>query len=354
MPRHLVNVGDSRPSLDIASYARPGPGRRDRLSAAEVELISRTVRRAPEVMVKVLTHGGKDLKSVQRHLEYLDRKGELEIETDQGERIAGEGVENQLLEDWDLDLEEDRRRVDLGPLKDCSPPKLVHKILFSMPAGTPPRKVLAAVKDFAREEFALKHRYAMVLHTDEPHPHVHIVVKAMSEQGVRLNIRKATLRGWRKEFARHLRAHGVEANATERAVRGNRLPAKLNGIYRAEQRRESHHNRIRAEGVARDLLKGDLRIEPGKARLLETRKEVQRGWFAVGDILMAEGRIELAKQVWRFVDDMRPPKTERELIAEDLRGRARGAPSVQESSDLGSGLVRYRTRDDRSQTPRSR
>jgi len=120
-----------------------------------------------------------------------------------------------------LDLEEDRRHGDLGPLKDRSPPKLVHKILFSMPPGTPPKKVLEAVKDFAREEFALKHRYAMVLHTDEPHPHVHVVVKAVSEQGVRLNIRKATLRGWRKEFARHLRAHGVEANATERAVRGN-------------------------------------------------------------------------------------------------------------------------------------
>ena len=150
--------------LDVVSYARPGPARQDRLSPAEVELISRTVQRAPEVMVKVLTHGGKDLKSVQRHLAYLNRKGDLEIETDEGERVAGEGVEKELLEDWDLDLEEDRRRVDLGPLKDRSPPKLVHKVLFSMPAGTPPRKVVAAVKGFAREEFALMHRYAMVLH----------------------------------------------------------------------------------------------------------------------------------------------------------------------------------------------
>jgi hypothetical protein len=227
--------------------------------------------------------------------------------------------------------------VDLGPLKDRSPPKLVHKILFSMPAGTPPKKVLEAVKDFAREEFALKHRYAMVLHTDEPHPHVHMVVKAVSEQGVRLNIRKATLREWRKEFARHLRAHGVEANATERAVRGNRLPAKLDGIYRAEQRGASHHTRTRAEAVGRELLKGDLRIEPGKARLLETRKEIERGWFAVSDTLVAQGREDLARQVWRFAAEMPPPRTERELIAEDLRGRVRGA----------------RTRDHRTQTPRS-
>jgi hypothetical protein len=274
-------------------------------------------------MVKVLTHGGQDLKSVERHLAYLNRKGELDIETDEGERLSGKGVEKELLEDWDLDLEEDRRRVDLGPLKDRSPPKLVHKILFSMPAGTSPKKVLEAVKDFAREEFALKHRYAMVLHTDEPHPHVHMVVTAMSEQGVRLNIRKATLRGWRKEFARHLRAHGVEANATERAVRGNRLPAKLDGIYRAEQRGESHRTWVRVEGVAREFLKGQLPVERGRTQILETRKEVERGWFAVADILMAEGRVGLAKFVRRFATEMPPPMTERELIEQDLRRQIR-------------------------------
>jgi hypothetical protein len=282
-------------------------------------------------MVKVLTHGGQDLKSVQRHLAYLNRKGELDIETDEGERIAGRGVEKELFEDWDLDLEEDRRRVDLGPLKDRSPPRLVHKILFSMPAGTPPRRVLAAVKDFAREEFALKHRYAMVLHTDEPHPHVHMVVKAMSEQGVRLNIRRATLREWRKEFAKHLRAQGVEANAAERAVRGNGLAPKLDGIYRAEQRGESRHTRTRAEAVARELLKGDHRIERGKARLIDTRKEVERGWLAVGDILMAEGRVELAEQAWRFARDMPPPLTEREQLAAAILRRSRGHAVAEQS-----------------------
>ena len=32
-----------------------------------------------------------------------------------------------------------------------------------------------------RDEFGLTHRYAMALHTDEPHPHVHVLVKAVSE-----------------------------------------------------------------------------------------------------------------------------------------------------------------------------
>jgi type IV secretory pathway VirD2 relaxase len=68
--------------------------------------------------------------------------------------------------------------------------------------------VLSAIKNFAREEFGLKHRYAMVPHIDEPHPYVHLVVKAMGEDGKRLNIRRATLREWRREFARYLGGQG--------------------------------------------------------------------------------------------------------------------------------------------------
>jgi len=45
--------------------------------------------------------------------------------------------------------------------------------------------VLTASRAFAREQIAVKHRYAMILHTAQPHPHVHLVVKAMSEQGDR-------------------------------------------------------------------------------------------------------------------------------------------------------------------------
>jgi predicted transcriptional regulator len=87
MPRRrLIDLG-AKPLLDVASYARRGPDRRDRLSQEEIELISRTVRRTPEVMVKVLSRGGQDLKAVARHLGYLNRGGEVEIETDDGQRL---------------------------------------------------------------------------------------------------------------------------------------------------------------------------------------------------------------------------------------------------------------------------
>jgi MobA/VirD2-like, nuclease domain len=319
MPTPRISF-EGRPLLDIASYARKGPGRRDHLLPAEIELIARTVNRAPEVMVKVLTRGGQDLGAVRRHLEYLDRRGELELETDDGQRLSGKGIERELLEDWDLDIEADRRSAALEARAGRSRPKLVHKLLFSMPPGTPPGKVLEAVKNFAREEFGLKHRHAMVLHTDEPHPHVHMVIKAVSEQGKRLNIRKATLREWRREFAQHLRELGVPANATERAVRGEGRAPKRDGFYRAEQRGASRRTRARLEEVGKEsLVQGKL----GRATLVETRREVKRGWWAVSEILMAQGESKLASGVRRFIDQIPPPRTDLEVIAEELRKRHR-------------------------------
>lgn len=91
--------------------------------------------------------------------------------------------------------------------QNARPVKLVHNIVLSMPSPTPPEAVLAAAKVFAREKFALKHRYAMAPHTHQQHPHVHLVVKAESETGPRLHIDKALLREWRQDFARMMREH---------------------------------------------------------------------------------------------------------------------------------------------------
>lgn len=319
MPRRTADVSGSRPLLDLVSLGRRGPGRRDRLTSTDIAHVRRTVDRAPEVMVKVLSKGGQDAKAVRRHLEYLSRRGDLELETDDGERIAGNDAQKLLLEDWGLDMHEHRRRSGLLPREERRPPKLVHKLMFSMPAGTPSDKVLQAVRNFANEEFALQHRYAMVLHTDEPHPHVHMVVKAVSEQGERLNIRKQTLRRWRVEFARHLRMLGVSANATERAVRGETHAPKRDGIYRAMRRGASSHMRDRVDGVADELAHGGSGREAGKDRLEETRAEVVRGWAAIGHLLEQNGEAALASRVRSFTGAFPPPHTEREIIAEQLR-----------------------------------
>jgi hypothetical protein len=281
-------------------------------------------------MVKMLNQGGRDLGSVARHLKYLDRDGELPIETDEGDPLKGKGASKALLDDWDLELDAKRPpTADHKPRHLGKQAKLVHKMIFSMPAGTPPNKVLAAVKDFAREEFGAKHRYAMVLHTDEPHPHVHMVVKAMGYDGTRLNIRKATLREWRRQFARHLREHGVAANATERAARGVTRPQKRDGIYRAARRRDSTHWRQRTGAVAREMTPdGEIKPELGKAELLETRYRIVRGWNAIADDLARQGEANLAQEVRRFVTQLPPVRSEREWIRDRMLEQAKGSERV--------------------------
>ena len=200
--------------------------------------------RTPEVVVKVVSPGSNTLEAIQIHFEDLQNGKNRALETDFfGTPVVGKRAARKLIDDWDLDLDDLYwRQPYLAPAR-RTPPKLVHKLLFSMPAGTPPDKLLAAVRNFAREEFSDRHRYALALHTDEPHPHVHVVVRAMMTADLeRLNIRKRMLRDWRRQFARLLRAQGVAAKATPRAGRAKRGRSKLRGIYRpASGRRLGFH-----------------------------------------------------------------------------------------------------------------
>ncbi|HMI36222.1 MAG TPA: relaxase/mobilization nuclease domain-containing protein [Steroidobacteraceae bacterium] len=317
-----VSVSGEPPLFDLRSYGRYGERTRDHLSPAEIAQIARTVHRVPEVMVKV-SGGGKTPGAVAAHFQYIDRHGELEIETDEGERLVGNGVEKKLLADWDLEGAAAERWSPYTGRPGRKPGKLVHNIVLSMPAGTPPEKLQAASQAFAREQFALKHRYALVLHTDQEHPHVHLVVKAVDEKGDRLNIRKATLRSWRQEFANQLRAQGVAANATPRQVRGETKSWKQDGIVRAARRGQSTHLRRRVEAVARWMAAGTLPKEPASSRLLETRNAVIRGWRDVAARLHESGQPALAGEVVRFVARMPLPRTENQQIAARLQERFR-------------------------------
>ncbi len=229
-----------------------------------------------------------------------------------------------LTDDWDLDLEEVRAGSRLKPPHNAKPPRLVHKLVFSMPAGTPPDKVLRATQAFCREEFGLKHRYAAALHTDEPHPHVHVVVKAMSEHGVRLNIRKETLRAWRERFAHQLREQGVAANATPRFDRGETRPRMIDAIYRPAERGESTHVYQRLQQALGAPSKGGRPADPARKRLLDNRQVMENQWAGKISALEASGQHALAFEARRFVDSLPPVRTEAEwLVADTARERGR-------------------------------
>jgi hypothetical protein len=306
MKKRVLNLrSKEEPLLDIVSYGRAGP---KGFTPARLEEIARTVHRAPEVVVKV-SGGARTLAGVEQNLRYLARNGKLGVESDTGEKIGLKGFEGDLVRDWNLDLEAHQRQTARAVRTHRKPPRLVHNVIFSMPPGTPPDKVLKAVRKLARDEFGSKHRHLLVLHTDEPHPHVHVTIKAMSEEGERLYIRKATLRRWRKQFAANLRELGVSANATERAVRGQIHSSKRDGIFRAGERGDSTYLRDHARKAASEMDKG--LDDQGKQSLVNTRRDVVAGWHMVSANLRLEGHWDLADRVDTFVERMPPVTTDR-------------------------------------------
>jgi hypothetical protein len=147
-----------------------------RLSPEQVQQIERTVRRAPEVIVRICAPQSNDFDAVQKHLDHIARQGELRLETDSGELVGGPRLGRRLMEEMDLDLEEYRRRAELTVPRGRRLPKLVHKIILSMPQGTSCPRLLSAARNFLREQFANRHRYVFVLHAHRAHPYVHVVV----------------------------------------------------------------------------------------------------------------------------------------------------------------------------------
>jgi hypothetical protein len=314
VPRH------GQPLLDIFSAGRAGTQSRLHFSCAQIEQIARTVRRTPEVMVKV-TGGGASSGAVSAHFGYISRHGELEIETDEGERIPKES-QKEFLEDWHLELTTGQYRAPRDGKQEARKVKLVHKIVLSMPAPTPPEKVLAAARMFAREKFAVQHRYALVLHTDQAHPHVHMVVKAEGEDGRRLHIDKETLREWREDdFARMMREQGVAANATPRVARGRSGGTSKDPIYRAQRRGASTTLREQVDAVARELMATGTVRDPSRKKLVETRKAVVARWMQAADKLDRQGEVSLAGDVRYFANHMPPVLTKRERIAAGILSR---------------------------------
>lgn len=319
MTRRPLRVqGNDRPLLDIFSIGRAGPQSRLHFSRAQIEQIARTVRRTPEVMVKV-TGGGTAAGAVSAHFGYISRHGELEIETDEGERISKE-AQKEFLEDWHLELTAGQYRAGRDG-KEARKVKLVHKVVLSMPAPTPPEKVLAAARIFAREKFALQHRYAMVLHTDQPHPHVHMVVKAEGEHGRRLHIDKEMLREWREDFARMMREQGVAANASPRVARGRSGGTTKDPIYRAQRRGASTTLRDQVAAVARELMATGTVHDPSRKKLIETRKAIVDRWMQAAEILDRQGEMSLAGDVRYFAKRLPTVLTHRERLAAGILGQ---------------------------------
>jgi hypothetical protein len=307
---------DLLPLLDIVRYARRGPGHRDRFDPTQIQQISRTVRRTPEVMVKV-TGGGRSVGAVAAHFAYISGQGKIRIDVDDGRQLE-KPEQKELIRSWHLELTTGLYRGRKDEPASARRVKLVHNIVLSMPRPTPAAKVQAAATAFARENFGSKHPYAMALHTHQEHPHVHLVVKAEGWDGQRLHIDKAMLRDWREQFAEQMRKQGVAANATPRLVRGHSKAGLKPRAYQAARHGRSASRAIRVRGIADDLRQQKPIRDPAHGRLEATRQAVVKSWHQVANILEDQGEIVLAGEVHYFANHLPKVMTDRERLADEL------------------------------------
>jgi hypothetical protein len=223
--------------------------------------IEATVRRAPQVMVKV-TGGGRGMKAIAAHFRYISKNGRLEIEDDRGVVEQGKDALKGIERQWQYG---GARIDDVGHRREA------FNIMLSMPRGTDPQILQKAAREFAKIEFA-DHRYVMVLHTHQANPHVHLSVKAESKHGVRLNPRKADLHRWRETFAERLREWGIDAEATRQATRGvTRNYPELWRKKAAEQGRERDPRPERKSGAA----------------VVANRRDAGKAWASIAQALNA-------------------------------------------------------------------
>jgi hypothetical protein len=250
-------------------------------AAAIRSRIEATVRRAPQVMVKV-TGGGRGMGAIAAHFRYITKNGRLDIEDDRGVVEHGKDAVREIERQWQfggarIDQEGHRREA--------------FNIMLSMPRGTDPLTVQQAAREFAKIEFA-GYRYVMVLHEHQANPHVHLSVKAESKHGLRLNPRKADLQRWRETFAERLRERGIDAEATRQATRGEvRNRDSLWRLRAQEEGRLPAHRPAAKAGAATRL----------------SRNESLAAWKRIGMALAHSDSLDdrkLARQIIEFVKDM--------------------------------------------------
>lgn len=163
-----------------------------------------------EVVVKI-TGNSKNMRAVEKHIDYITRKDTLEIMIDENESFKGK---DEIKEFKEILQNEGSKIPKQNEIKDKEKRELMHMV-FSMrnKKDISKDKLLKAAMQTVKEKYP-NNLSAFVYHSDTDNPHIHIALKVKDHQGKRIDIRKKDLAELRKNFAKELNKLGIEATAT--------------------------------------------------------------------------------------------------------------------------------------------
>lgn len=329
-----------RPVANHRAFAKDGSFAAGAPETTKARL-ARIASRAPEVMVKV-TGAARDAKGLKAHLDYISRRGDLPLEGRRGEVLATRDEQHELAADWAWGGQADGRRQERTPLS--------RSLVLSMPEGVSPDEVFAAAREFVATSFGQRFDYVLATHGDASHPHVHVAVRALGDEGERLNPTKADLDQWRQTFAEALRARGVEAEATPRRARGVVLKSERTAVRMMRERHElglGDEPRVLAaarEQAARAAFEPPQDPDPWNVHLRE-RWMTTRAAYRLAAKLLAKSPDPadqaLSQKVTSFALSMPSPENRFHLLAKELReAHTKGSTNRERQIDRDEGPER--------------
>lgn len=97
--------------------------------------------------------------------------------------------------------------------------------------------------------------------------------------------------------------------------------SSIRGVYLA--RGHSRHLRERWLRIQGELRAGGLQRNPGKAKILATRREVVAGYQGAAEMFLRAGQDDLAQRILGFIERMGPPRTTDEHLVAAVARRSR-------------------------------
>lgn len=220
---------DLKAKSDRANYRKSSVYKKGTGLSATVKAVG-LANNFSEAFIKVdkASKGIKTASHLKRAAMYISRNGLLNVEDSNGVEISQESLLGKV-KCWADSL-------DLPDKHEANPkaPAGARRFIISAPKGTDHAALMETARDFGKEFFKDNgFDYVFVLHCrsdatpKEPeHPHVHFLIKAINDDGKRLNLRKDDLKFMRERYAALALSHGIKLNATSRAVRGKTEKSK--------------------------------------------------------------------------------------------------------------------------------
>jgi|TARA_R110000803_G_scaffold20907_6_gene53258 hypothetical protein len=307
------------PGMGDAGKGGRSSSRAERSQAAAKSL-SRVAKKAPQVVFKITSrvHGAANTVSSFTYVSRVSvsEKDDIPLLTSEGKELTSATEMLALARDWQAHAEagNDRRKGATA-----------LAMVYSMPPGTDPEKVREAVINLAEEDFADR-RWVAALHTDEAHPHVHVVIAMRDNAGRRFNPDRQFIQHNRERFAEMLREVGIEADASRSVARG--YPPKGDKLPVQKVRERGEEPRVDAARVA--TLDGKdqpsqaymAKRERAFSKTVANAEAVKETYRKAIDELRSHGgaeQSELAKSLEKFVSEMPEPRSARADILERLR-----------------------------------